>query len=458
MAIALAVFVLGSTTYAYSIKTEDKSPFLRIGQVFATAARNWHTMPSAINVEQEAQGILSDHGSQQLSFLNKALVSPDGSGKDGSVCTVTDVEEAKAVVRLFPIWATCLVYAIVIAHSSTLFTKQGVAMDRSIGSSFAVPAASLQSSITFFIVLFIPFYARILVPAARSLTGKPTGISMLQRIGTGIFIPMISMIIVALVESKRLEVALQHGLIDLPHATVPMSVWWLVPQYALFGVADAFTMVGLQEFFYDQVPSELRSVGLSLYLSIFGIGSLLSSFMISAINEAARVNGRDGWFVDNLNRAHLDYFYWLLGGLSAVGLGLFLFFAKSYAYLIFCKYYNNTQGGLSATNHQCHGYSQPPVHVQLTIFSIKFLNSSSFSLDMISEPRTTRPVQACLLYMFAFSLTQLNLEAANYLSGGQIASSYALPSTNVFGNHHTNSPCIIIDWSVLDQPQPGSFY
>ncbi|GAB4861464.1 hypothetical protein Ancab_036666 [Ancistrocladus abbreviatus] len=332
MAMALAIFVLGSTTYRYTIKSEEKSPFMRIGQVFATAARNWRTTPSAIDVEQEARGILPHHGSEQFSFLNKALIAPDGSKKDGKICSAADVEEAKAVMRLFPIWAACLVYAIVFAQSSTFFTKQGLTMDRLIGSSFAVPAASLQSFISFFIILFIPFYDRILVPVARSLTGKPAGITMLQRIGTGMFISMIAMVIAALVEGKRLQVAKEHGLIDLPHATVPMSVWWLVPQYALLGVADVFTMVGLQEFFYDQVPSELRSVGLSLYLSIFGIGSLLSSLLISAINEATSRDGRDGWFVDNLNRAHLDYFYWLLAGLSALGLALFIFFAKSYVY------------------------------------------------------------------------------------------------------------------------------
>ncbi|XP_073023227.1 protein NRT1/ PTR FAMILY 5.10-like [Primulina eburnea] len=53
----------------------------------------------------------------------------------------------------------------------------------------------------------------------------------------------------------------------------PMSVWWLIPQYLLFGVADVITMVGFQEFFYDQSTGELKSLGLSLYLCIFCIGS-----------------------------------------------------------------------------------------------------------------------------------------------------------------------------------------
>ncbi|KAB5512559.1 hypothetical protein DKX38_029589 [Salix brachista] len=155
---------------------------------------------------------------------------------------------------------------------------------------------------------------------------------MLQRIGTGIVLSVITMIIAALVEMKRLETAQEHGLVDLPNATIPMSFWWLIPQYALFGIAESLTMVGLQEVFYDQVPSDLRSVGLSLNLSIFGVGNFLSSFLISLIEKATGGNGRYSWFDNNLNRAHLDYFHWLLAGMSAVQLVSYVYFAKSYIY------------------------------------------------------------------------------------------------------------------------------
>lgn len=205
-------------------------------------------------------------------------------------------------------------------------------MDRHITSNFDVPAATLQSFISLSIVLFIPIYDWILVPIARSITHKPSGISMLQRIGTGIVLSFLSMVIAAIVEKMRLKTALEHGLVDLPNATVPMSVWWLVPQYVLFGISDVFTMIGLQEFFYDQVPSELKSVGLALYLSIFGIGSFLSSFLIYVIEYATTGPGQDSWFSNNLNRAHLDYFYWLLAGISAFAFFAYIYFAKSYIY------------------------------------------------------------------------------------------------------------------------------
>uniref|UniRef100_A0A7N2LGM5 Uncharacterized protein n=1 Tax=Quercus lobata TaxID=97700 RepID=A0A7N2LGM5_QUELO len=338
MVIALGVFLLGTRTYRYSIK-EVKSPFVRIGQVFVIAIKNRRAKPSEIVIEEEACRTLPQHSSEQFKsnllfqndldpqcdrFLNRAL--------QDKVCTVNDVEEAKAVLRLVPIWATSLGYANVFAQTSTFFTKQGATLDRTIFPGFEIPAASLQFFGGLAMVFFIPVYDCIFVPMARAITTKPFGITMLQRIGTGMLLSIICMVIAALIDIKRLKTAKEYGLVDMLDVTIPMSVWWLLPQYVLSGIADVFTMVGLQEFFYDQVPIELRSVGLALYLSIFGVGNFLSSFLISFIEEATGGDGKDSWFADNLNRAHLDYFYWLLAGLGAVAFAAYLYFAKSYIY------------------------------------------------------------------------------------------------------------------------------
>ncbi|XLR56591.1 hypothetical protein HN51_010878 [Arachis hypogaea] len=329
MIIALLVFYMGTWTYRFNIKGHGKSPFLRIGRVFITAARN----RQATAIQEETGGTLPPKSSQQFNFLNKALIAPDCSTKEGEVtCSVVEVEEAKAVLRLVPIWATTLPFAIVFAQAPTFFTKQGFTLDRNIFPGFDIPAASLQTLITLAIIVISPIYDRIFVPIARGITGRPSGITMLQRIGIGIFISIFTVIIAALVEMKRLQTALEFGLVDEPDVTIPMSMWWLIPQYFLLGAAQVFTMVGLQEFFYDQVPNELRSMGLALYLSIFGVGSFLSGFLISVLEGVTGRDGHESWFANNLNKAHLDYFYWLLAALSVIGFSLFICFAKSYIY------------------------------------------------------------------------------------------------------------------------------
>ncbi|XP_060673592.1 LOW QUALITY PROTEIN: protein NRT1/ PTR FAMILY 5.10 [Ziziphus jujuba] len=337
MVIALIVFLLGTTTYRYTnIIPEKESPFVRIGRVFIAAIRNWRTAPSlALTTDQEESNgveLFNHQSSEQFKFLNKALLVPNGSKEEGKkYCSISEVEEAKAVLRLVPIWGTCLAYAIVFAQTSTLFTKQGASMKRTIVPGLDLPAASLQSFIGIAIVLSIPIYDRILVPITRMFTRKPSGITMLQRIGTGMILSALSMVVAAVVEMKRLKIAKEYDLIDKKR-DIPMSVWWLTPQYILIGMADVFTMVGLQEFFYNQVPNELRSIGLALYHSIFGVGSFISSFLISTIDKATGGVGHDSWFSSNLNRGHLDYFYWLLAVLSAIGFAAYLYFARSYIY------------------------------------------------------------------------------------------------------------------------------
>ncbi|KAK4256419.1 hypothetical protein QN277_009286 [Acacia crassicarpa] len=331
MLIALVVFLFGAKTYRFHFERNKKSPFVRIGRVFATAIRNRRIAVSETAIKDENCNIIPHQCSEQFKFLNKSLYATKGS-KEEEACSVSEVEEAKAVLRLVPIWATSLVFGIVYAQVRTFFTKQGFNMDRTIFPGFVMPAAALQSLVTLAIVIFSPIYDRIFVPIARAITKKPTGITTLQRIGTGIFLSIITMLIAALVELKRLEVATEFDLVDKPNASLPMSVWWLIPQFFLFGVCEVFTMVGLQEFFYDQVPNELRSMGLALYLSVIGVGSFLSSFLISVIEEIAGIYGNSSWFDDNLNKAHIDYFYWLLAGLSVMGLILFIFNAKSYIY------------------------------------------------------------------------------------------------------------------------------
>ncbi|RLN03803.1 uncharacterized protein C2845_PM13G14720 [Panicum miliaceum] len=244
-------------------------------------------------------------------------------------------EEGKElIVKLLPIWLTSLIIAAIFSQVYTLFTKQGSTLDRRLGgaiSGLVVPPAALQCLMSATFVTTLPVYDRVLVPLARRATGHHAGVTTLQRIGAGMAVSGVAMAVAALVEGRRLRVARDAGLVDRPDVALPMSLWWVVPQYVLLGVAAVLAQIGLEEFFYDQVPDTLRSVGLAMCVSIFGVGSYASSMLVSAVDWATRGKG-ESWFSDNLNRAHLDYFYWLLAGLAALEVAAFLHFASRYVY------------------------------------------------------------------------------------------------------------------------------
>ncbi|CAN7053059.1 unnamed protein product [Brassica rapa subsp. trilocularis] len=330
MVISLVLFVVGRRSYRYSKSRQEKetNPFTRIGRVFFRAFKNRRL--SQVQTELEANP--SQGSPEKLRCLSKALLAPHASTEEDNVCSVSDVEDATALVRLIPVWVTTLGYALPYAQYMTFFTKQGATLERTIFPGVKIPSASLQVLIGIAIVLFVPIYDRVLVPFARSITKDLCGITTLKRIGSGMVLATLTMVVAALVESKRIQTAKEYGLIDQPGTTVPMSIWWLVPQYLMLGLADVLTLVGMQEFFYSQVPPELRSIGLALYLSALGVGSLLSSLLVSVIDLVTGGDAGNSWFNSNLNRAHLDYFYWLLAVISAVGFSVFLFVSKSYVY------------------------------------------------------------------------------------------------------------------------------
>ncbi|KAH7280524.1 hypothetical protein KP509_36G001000 [Ceratopteris richardii] len=322
-------------------KLPSGSPLTRITQVIVAAARKWR-LPYPASKDALFEEFIT-HGnslkqlphSNQFICLDKAAVITEEEkicASKWSLCPVTQVEEVKMLIRMLPIWASTAFVWTALTQMETFAVLEAATLDGHIGKHFKFPPASLSVFELVNVLLILPVYDRFLVPFMRKVTGHEQGIRTLQRIGIGIIFSILAMTVAGLVEWKRIRTAEAYGLLDLPTETVPMSIFWLVPQYFLRGSTEIFTQIGQLEFFYNEAPDGMRSLGTALYLSTIAVGHFLSSVLVTAINSATGHGGRQKWIVDNLNKSKLYYFYWLLAALSCVNFFIYLLCANWYRY------------------------------------------------------------------------------------------------------------------------------
>ncbi|KAL9230598.1 hypothetical protein vseg_005931 [Gypsophila vaccaria] len=342
VAMALAVVSFFSGSRFYRLQKPGGSPLTRVAQVLVAAFRKYNVkVPEDKGLLYETPEGSGIKGSRKLehtdalSCLDKAAVpipSDDIKGEVNSwrLCSVTQVEELKAVLRLLPIWATGIVFSAVYGQMSTMFVLQGNLMDQHIGPKFKIPSASLSIFDTLSVLFWAIIYDKMIIPVARKYTGHKDGFTVLQRMGIGLVISVFSMVAAGILEVARLDMVRKNNYYDAP--TVPMSIFWQVPQYFLIGCAEVFTFIGQMDFFYEQAPDAMRSVCSAISLTTVALGNYLSSLLVTIVMSATTKNGSLGWIPDNLNRGHLDYFYWVLAVLSVLNFFAYLLIARRFTY------------------------------------------------------------------------------------------------------------------------------
>ncbi|KAE8662526.1 Protein NRT1/ PTR FAMILY 5.2 [Hibiscus syriacus] len=185
-------------------------------------------------------------------FLDKAAVK-SGSNSPWMLCPVTQVEETKRMAKMIPLLIATFIPSTMLAQVATLFVKQATTLDLTMGPHFKIPPACLTAFVTILMLISITIYDRLFVPTVRLYTKNPRGITLLQRMGIGLVPQITVMIIACFVERKRISVARENHKLDKDDI-VPLSIFILLPQFALMGVTDSFAEVAKIEFFYDQQP------------------------------------------------------------------------------------------------------------------------------------------------------------------------------------------------------------
>ncbi|KAJ0986452.1 hypothetical protein J5N97_004808 [Dioscorea zingiberensis] len=343
-----AIFVAGYPVYRFHV-IQKTNPMTEIIQVYVACLRNRNLeLPENPKDLHEIEQDKESGTGTEVEFqphrdmyrcLDKAAIRIRGSTEQNpspwKLCRVTQVEHAKTILAMLPIFASSIIMSTCLAQLQTFSVQQGTTMDTHIGS-FKIPAASLPIIPVGFLVIIVPIYDRLIVPFIRKFTGHPTGITHLQRIGVGLVLACISMVIGALVEVKRKNVAKRYGMLDaIPiQQPLPISCFWLAFQFFIFGIADMFTYVGLLEFFYSEAPKQLKSIASSFLWCSLALGYFLNTLLVELVNAATKkFTTTGGWLGgNNLNRNHLNLFYWLLAFLCFINFFNYLFWASRYKY------------------------------------------------------------------------------------------------------------------------------
>ncbi|XP_022961047.1 protein NRT1/ PTR FAMILY 6.2-like [Cucurbita moschata] len=328
MLVAISLFLSGTKRYRY--KKSKGSPVVHILQVIAAAIKKRKLeLPQNVGMlyeDSSEQGSRIEH-TKQFQFLDKAAIVEQGDFEahgaasalnPWKLSSVTKVEEVKMMARLLPIWATTIIFWTTYAQMITFSVQQASTMERSIGS-FQIPAGSLTVFFVAAILITLGVYDRIIMPLWKKWKGKQ-GFTNIQRMAIGLVLSILGMAAAAIAERKRLAVAKAVG---GDTATLPISVFLLIPQFFLVGAGEAFIYTGQLDFFITKSPKGMKTMSTGLFLTTLSLGFFISSFLVSVVKRVTGTDG-EGWLADNINYGRLDCFYGLLTILSLINFVAFL--------------------------------------------------------------------------------------------------------------------------------------
>jgi peptide/histidine transporter 3/4 len=366
--LALILFLLGTPRYRHF--RPRGNPLSRFCQVVVAAARNWtaqmkprgqelYEVDENQDLSNGSRKMLHTHG---FKFLDRAAmitskeISPERiEGNDPwYLCTVTQVEEVKSILRLIPIWLCTILYSVVFTQMASLFVEQGAAMNTTV-FNFHVPPASMSSFDILSVAAFIFIYRRVLDPlVARLKKYSDKGLTELQRMGIGLVIAILAMVVAGIVEHFRLKYVTKDC--DTCINTSDLSIMWQIPQYVLIGASEVFMYVGQLEFFNKEAPEGLKSFGSALCMTSISLGNYVSSLLVTIVMKiSSKSEQMPGWIPGNLNKGRLDMFYFLLAILTT---------ADFLVYILCAKWYQNIRLGgklvseVEITDKNGHGDSK----------------------------------------------------------------------------------------------------
>lgn len=342
MGISNFVFFIGTPLYRHRLP--GGSPLTRVAQVLVAAYRKRKASFSSSELIglYEVPGKQSAiKGSKKIAHTNdfrcldKAALQLKEDGVDPSpwrLCTVTQVEEVKILLKLIPIPACTIMLSVLLTEYLTLSVQQAYTLNTHMGH-LKLPVTCMPVFPGLSIFLILSLYYSTFVPLSRRITGHPHGASQLQRVGIGLAVSILSAAWAAIFERYRRNYAIKHEYeVSFLTAMPGLSAYWLLIQYCLIGIAEVFCIVGLLEFLYEEAPDAMKSIGSAYAALAGGLGCFAASILNSIIKSVTGSTEKPSWLSQNINTGKFDYFYWLLTVLSVINFCIFLYSAHRYKY------------------------------------------------------------------------------------------------------------------------------
>ncbi|XP_037423574.1 protein NRT1/ PTR FAMILY 2.3-like [Triticum dicoccoides] len=315
----------------YRMPATKASPYTELARVIVAAVRKGSIKvggaQGSVQYNVGAGAVVDPSGdgapSKSLRFLNRAAmittshkssVSGDASAGAWRLCTVQQVEDLKAVVSVFPLWSSGILLFMSIGVMIGMIVLQALAMDRSVGPHFSIPAGSVGVSCRVSFILATLVLDRVIFPLWRKITGG-TPPTPLQRVGIGHVLNVGALVAAALVERRRLA---QPG--------VPMSVMWLLFPMGIAGVGEALHFPGNMAFYYQEFPKTLRSLATAMAPMLVALGFFSSTMFMDVVTRVTV------WLPENIDHGRLDNVYWTLAAVGTFNFAYFLACDRRYKY------------------------------------------------------------------------------------------------------------------------------
>ncbi|RDX96074.1 Protein NRT1/ PTR FAMILY 5.5, partial [Mucuna pruriens] len=332
--VATLLYLTGIASYRKG--TPRGSPlttFFRV--VVASCSKNSYTLSPDANQLYHENVLPSIPHTDRLRCLDRAaIIVPNSTLEEQKLnrwklCSVTEVEEAKVFFFMLPLWINFAMCGVVTSIGGTYFMEQGNQMNPYLGK-LKLPLFTLvvfhKLGETLF--SFICGMVRDKVRENRRKYVAPIGMAV------AMLCSILCCITAAAVERRRLDVVKRYELVEKTKdkSTIPMTMFWLIPQYVFLSALNGISSYCSTRFFNDQAPESVSNYLVDITLGVTGAGIMGSVVTVYAVGKVSEIGGNPSWFQDTINKSRLDNYYWSLASLSSINLVLYALLALKFLY------------------------------------------------------------------------------------------------------------------------------